>query len=722
MERHPNPMQQCRLRLPLMASLALMLGSPAIEARAIDDAASEPQKPVSSEAKRLETINVREHVQRYVVDDSTVATKTPTPLLETPQSVSVITRQQMNDQGVQNVGEALLYTAGTFTGLVGSATRFDYVALRGFNDGETDNTVLDGLKVLSDAGSYSSMQIDPYFLERVEVFRGPSSVLYGRASPGGLVALSSKQPLDHPYHAFEIGYGSQGQKRVGFDLSGPLGRSGRLSYRLLGLYRYTDTQTHHVSSERQALMPEFTYRFTQDTSLSVQVMLQNDPSGGQHGGLPADATINTDHNGHRISRHFFDGDPAQDQFFRKQRMFGYSFNHRFNEHWSLQQNFRYLRSHVNMKQVYGYGWISPDSDDLQRYYSGADERLRAYAVDTHVLGQFDSGPVSHTLLAGVDYQQRHNTGAWPSGLAAPINPFQPSYGEPGVDIVSVTPMLRRLRQTGLYLQDQLVWRQWHLLLSLRHDLAQVRESEDGSTRMNQGQWSKRGGLLYLFKNGLAPYASYSEAFNPNALSGQDGRLLPLSSSKQREFGLKYEPPGQPYMMTLAAYDLLQHHVGTRIMNTSYYEAVGTIRSRGLEWEGHAQLSRQWSLLASYTWTRMHYVNGIDRGHIPYQSPHDMASAWAQYASDFGWRLGGGIRYIGHSWADSANTVKVPSYTLADLSLDYDFGHAGKRWQGLSAQLTLHNLTNRSYVASCAQLNFCYYGEVRNIMANLRYQF
>lgn len=719
MDRSASP--QTRRHHHLLSLLTVLLASQGAAAETKVETPTE-RPAASRKAPRLETIDVFGHVHSYVATDSEAATKTPTPLLETPQTVSVITRQQMDDQGIQNLGDALLYTAGTFTGLVGSATRFDYVALRGFNDGETDNTVMDGLKLLSDAGGYSSMQVDPYFLERVDVFRGPSSVLYGRASPGGLVALTSKQPLDRAYHEFEIGYGTQGQKRVGFDLSGPLDRDRKLSYRLSGLYRYTHTQTHHVRSERQALMPQIRYQFTPDTSLGLQAILQNDPSGGQHGGLPADATINRDHNGRRISRHFFDGDAAQDQFVRKQRMFGYSFNHRFNDHWSIQQNFRYLRSHVNMKQVYGFGWIAPDSPDLLRYYSGADERLRAYTLDAHVLGQFDTGQVSHTLLAGLDYQQRHNTGFWPSGLADPINPFQPSYGMPNVEILSTTPVLRRLRQTGVYLQDQLAWKRWHLLLSLRHDQAQVRNGEDTASSLNQGKLSKRGGLLYLFKNGLAPYASYSESFSPNALSGEDGRLLPLSSSKQREFGLKYQPPGQPFLMTLAAYDLLQHHVGARIMNTSYYQAAGTIRSRGLEWETHARLSRQWSLIGSYTWTRMHYVNGADRGHIPYQAPHQMASVWAQYASDFGLKAGAGVRYVGHSWADSANTQVVPNYTLADLSLGYDFGRADSRWRGLSAQLTLRNLTNKTYVASCAALNFCYYGEERNIMANLRYQF
>lgn len=677
------------------------------------------------QAKRLGMVTVKGQ-EGYMADAGTSATKTDTSLLETPQSVSVVTRQQMNDMGVQNLDDALLYTPGVFTGLVGAATRFDYTALRGFTDGSTDNTVLDGLKVLSDSGSYSSMQVDPYFLQQVEVLRGPASVLYGRASPGGLIAMSSKQPTLTPYHEAEAGFGTQGTKRVGLDFAGPLSKDGRISYRIASIYHYTDTQTRDVRSDRYAIMPSIRLQFTSDTVLSLQAYLQNDPNGGWHSGVPADASINANHNDRRISRHFFDGEPDRDQFYRRQRMFSYSFEHHFNDQWSVRQNFRYLHSTVDLKQVYDYGWVDSDSDYLNRYYSGAREKLDAYAVDNQLLGHVDTGPIRHTLLFGIDYQNRHNDTRNDSGTNAPLNAFDPVYGnDEFIGDLRSTWARRHLSQLGFYLQDQLAYQHWRLLLGVRHDHVDAKNTTlhtGAVSQMSQGKLTKRAGLVYLFDNGLSPYFSYGESFNPNALTDVNGQLLKSMQSKQKELGIKYQPPGSHTLLTLAAYNLRQDNVGARVLNTAYYEAVGSVRSRGIEFEAKTQLTERLSLIGSYTFTRMKYLNGDNRGRTPYQAPRHMASIWSQYRMPSGFRAGMGVRYTSTSWADNEDTVKVPTYTLVDASLGYDFGRMNSRLAGLDFQLDIRNLFNKAYIASCAGTNWCYFGAERSIMGTLRYQF
>lgn len=184
-------------------------------------------------------------MEGYNATHSQVATKTSTALRETSQSVSVVTREQMDDQGAQTVSQAMRYTPGVLTNPYGATHRYDYVAMRGFNDGSVDNIYLDGLKSMGDSGTYSSMQVDPYFLERVDILKGPSSVLYGRSSPGGLVALTSKKPQYEAYHQIQATVGTQGQRGMGFDFTGPVDDDKRITYRLIGLADTSDTQFDH---------------------------------------------------------------------------------------------------------------------------------------------------------------------------------------------------------------------------------------------------------------------------------------------------------------------------------------------------------------------------------------------------------------------------------------------------------------------------------------------
>ncbi|CAB3635500.1 TonB-dependent siderophore receptor [Achromobacter pestifer] len=658
---------------------------------------------------------------------STSATKTDTPLREIPQSVSVVTREQIDEQKPRSVTEALRYTPGAFTGLVGAADRYDYVALRGFIENSTDNTIYDGLKLLSDSGTFSSIQIDPYFVERIDVFRGPSSVLFGRSAPGGLVQLTSKRPLFDPYRSVEVSYGTQGQKSAGFDFAGPVDDNGKVAYRLTGLGRSTDTQFNNTREERYAIAPQVMFNVTPDTSLLLQAYLQRDPSGGFHSGVPADASITDDHAGQRISRHFVDSDPDNNEFKRNERIFSYQLDHRFNDRWTFRQNARYVSSDVRLKQAYGYGWAN--DTELTRYYSGADESLNAFAIDNQIQGKFETGAVKHTVLLGLDYQNRHADGRWDSGTASNLDAFHPNYADGNVQITSRTFFDRRLEQTGFYLQDQLAYDRWRFTVSGRQDEVRIKESNrtgDYSTKQDWrgSKFTKRAGLVYLFDNGVSPYLSYSESFNPNAYTDQQGNLLPPTQSKQYEAGVKFQQPGTENMVSMAAFDLTQDNVANRVLAQTYYAPAGKVRSRGIELEGKARLTDNLTLLAAYTFTAMTYRESTEglTGNTPYQAPRHMASLWGDYQFDSGLGVGAGVRYVGTSWADSANTLKVPAYTLVDLSVRYDLGRLSSSLKGMSVRVAANNLLDKTYVASCASLNYCYYGEERNVVATLKYEF
>ncbi|BAN46370.1 TonB-dependent siderophore receptor [Metapseudomonas resinovorans] len=666
--------------------------------------------------------------QGYLATHSHVATKTSKALLETSQSVSVVTREQIDDQGSKTVQQAMRYTPGIFTGQVGASNRYDYVVMRGFADNSVDSIYLDGLKTMGDSGTFSSMQVDPYFLERIDVLKGPSSVLYGRSLPGGLVALTSKKPLYEDYRQVQATVGNMNQKGVGFDFSGPLDDEKRIAYRLVGLGKGSDTQFDHAKDERYAIAPSLAIDFSEDTSLTLLGYLQHEPNGGYHSGVPAEGSL-FQRNGRRIDREFFDGEPGLDDFDRTQRMFGYQLEHRFDDVWTARQNFRYLSSDVDLSQVYGYGWTTPTSNELNRYFSGASEELEAYIIDNMVQAEFDWGDTRHTLLTGLDYQRRKTHVDWTSGVSTPLNAFDPVYGNETLSFLSEDNHTRRLEQTGLYVQDLIDLDRWRFSLGLRQDWVEVSDENRTANSKSDDRWNKftgRVGVLYLFDNGIAPYISYSESFNPNAYSDAAGKALEPTEGTQWETGLKFQPEGSNSMYTASVFHITQENVASKLPQDTFFTSVGEVRSQGLELEANTQVNENLKVLASYTYTDITYTKALDgnQGNTPNQAPKHMASVWAAY--DFnagaldGLRTGLGVRYVGKTWADKENTLHVPSYTLVDALVSYDLGKLGMK--GLDVSLNANNLLDEDYVASCYSLDFCYFGEKRNVSATLSYQF
>ncbi|WP_316668033.1 TonB-dependent siderophore receptor [Ralstonia psammae] len=658
----------------------------------------------------------------FVAKQSAAGTKTDTPIIETPQSISVVTQQQLDDQKPRGISEALNYTSGAFTALVGASNRYDYVALRGFNDSSVDNTLLDGLRLMSDQGSYSSFQVDPYFLQRIDVLKGPGSILYGRASPGGVVALTSKKPLFQPYHEVELTVGNRNRLEGAFDISGPVDQNGVMAFRVTGLARGMDTQFDHVREQRFAIAPSLAINFTPDTHLLLQAYLQQDPEGGYHSGVPAEGSI-FPRNGRYISRYFFDGDPTVEKYRRTERMVGYQFEHAFNDQLTLRQNFRYVFGDTRLRQIYGFGWAS--ADELTRYYSGAKEATHAYTVDNQLEGKFVTGAVKHTMLFGVDYQRRHVDGFWESGSADPINAFNPMYGSPGLTGVTASPIDRWLEQTGLYLQDQIAIDRWRFTLGVREDHAKASNLYGTGTpsEWSGSKFTKRAGVVYLFDNGIAPYFSYSDGFNPSLRADQQGNLLQPATAKQFEAGVRYQPKGSSTMLSASVFNLDQENVATKPVGQIYYVPSGKIRTRGVELEARTQVTDTVAVLANYTFTNMKFIESAEGfvGNTPYQVPRHMASAWVDWTFMPGYTAGVGLRYVGTSWGDNANSFKVPPYTLVDLMLRIDLARWDPSLKGARLQFSAKNLFNKNYVASCLSSSYCYWGDARNVMATVSYQ-
>jgi len=656
--------------------------------------------------------------QGYVATTSAGATKSDRSLVTTPQSVSVITRQQIDDQGAIDLNQVLNYTPGVFTNFGGAATRYDTISLRGFHGGDVDNTFLDGLRLMSDGGSYNILQVDPWFLERVDVIKGPSSALYGQTVPGGLVNQTTRRPQFSEEGHFRLSAGNHATSGAAFDYTNAI--NSQWAFRLTGMTRNSDTQYDHTREEKYALMPQLMWQPTEDTQLLLRAYLQKDPSGGYHGSVPGEGSLDA-HNGAKLSTGFYDGDPALDQFKRREQIYSYDFRHRFSDVWSFASTGSYSHSSVDLDQVYQIGWQAADSNILTRYYSGERSSLSAWATDNRVTAEFATGELEHRLSLGAEYHRYKNDITDAGDVASSLNAATGEALGPMPDF-SWTRQTRRYYQTGLYLQDEMVWDRWHLDLSGRYD--RIVADNSGTSRRQDDHLSGRAALLYAFDNGVSPYVSYSQAITPTALTGSDGNLLQPTTSEQYEAGIKYQPTGTRDLYTLALYDLTQKDVATRNIVDSTYTPTGKVHSQGIELEARNQLTPRLSTVAGYTLNHLRYKETVDGndGHTPYITPNSIASFWGHYQFDAGISAGAGVRYIGKQWADNENSRRVPSVTLFDASVRADLGVWNNSLKGGWLQVSANNLTDRHYVAACYGTGYCYWGAERSLLVSVGYDF
>lgn len=629
----------------------------------------------------------------------------------------------MSDQGALTVNDALKYTPGVFTNFSGGATRYDTIALRGFHGGDVNNTFLNGLRLLSDGGSYNALQIDPWFLERIDVIKGPSSVMYGQSIPGGLVAMTSKRPQFASENHVNVMAGNNNTKGGAFDSTGAL--NDQWAYRLTGITRTSDTMYDHQREERYAISPALLWQPDENTSLLLQANLQKDPSGGYHSAVPSDGSIYTT-SGDKLGRGFFDGESSRNVFKRWQQIYSYDFSHSFNDVWSFRQNASYTHSNVELEQVYQIGW-NADRSELNRWYSGSNTSLDAYAVDNQLAAEFATGALEHKVMLGLDYQRFTNNLWEESGSATPLNQFTGVSGGPDITILSHTDSKRRYEQTGVYLQDEVSLYNWYLNLSGRVDRLETKNTvlnTDSTDARTDDHFTGRASLLYHFDSGFSPYMSYSSAVTPAVLADKEGHLLKPTTSEQYEAGLKYQPPGSSSIYSIALYDLTQNDVANRVVKDSYYVPAGKVHSQGIELEARSQMSERLNVIAGYSYNKVKFRDAVDGndGNTPYLAPNQMASLWGQYKAGLGINLGAGVRYISKQWADNENTLRIPSVTLLDASARMDLDSVKPSLKGAYVQLNANNLTDREYVAGCYGTGYCYWGAGRSVIATVGYDF
>jgi iron complex outermembrane receptor protein len=712
--------------------------------------------------------------------EASAGTKTSTPLISTPQSVTVIDNAELVRRNALSINQALGYVAGVAANQRGGmVTRYDQLILRGFTPG----VYLDGMRLL--AGPYSMPQIDFNRIDHVDVVKGPASVLYGNSTPGGLVNLTSKTPEETASGRLEGQLGDYAYRRVAADVNQPLSADGRWLSRVVGGWQKGDGFTKGTFSERWHVSGMVSFIPSPDTTITVIAAYQHSPDGGGYSGVPAYGSVLPSPYG-KLPEDINTGDLTYERYNHKAKSVAAFLRHDFNEHLTLRSSFRFQNNRLSYRQLYvaGYPTIGAGADrntdfsTIIRGGGGADEDFDTLTLDNNFNARFSTGALQHNVLAGVDYQkitgenvQQFNTGVSANPLTSipNLSLIAPVYGGvmPSSDLrvlssAYVNTYTKR-DQTGVYIQDQVSLGQLRLIASGRQDWYKqhtLNKRNNTRTILDQNAFTMRLGALYELKSGLSPFVSYSESFEPQAGTTWQGTPFVPVTGRQYEGGLKYRPPGTQAIFTLAAYDLRRQKVpvsdpaaGTNGVPPTSTIQIGEVRVRGVELEGRGEVVPGLNVVATASYTDAIITKGAPAvaptatsngtpsttGTRQLGTPKWAASGFVSYDFDrserfagplAGLTLGAGLRYVGgsdgatnYAVIDNVTTYqrfRTKGFVLVDALVGYDLAKASPRLEGLNLALNVANLLDERHVTACPFQNSCYFGASRTVIGSIRY--
>lgn len=741
-----------RSTIPAFAALLTALCTPSVvqAATASNSAPSGPEE----ERVRMDGIEVR---ASKVATESSIGTKINSSLLTVPQSVTVITEAEMEARGVQNLNDAVSYSAGVRPESGGMDSRTETMTIRGysvsgFGGGTNSNIYLDGLRGLS-GGQWTSSSFDPFGLERVEVVKGPSAVLYGQVSPGGLINVVSKRPTKDRLQQVAVQYSSHATIQGSFDVGAGLA-SDTLQVRLVGLARKGDTEIAHSEGlERRYVAPSLSYRLGERTQLTVLTQYQDDRGPSTFQFLPRTGTLVAGSNGFRLAPSTFLGEPDWNSFERTQFSIAYQLEHRLGSQIVLRNSVRYFDAATDYKAVVGRGTDAASNGTLARRIMWGYGDSGNLTGDLYAESRFQTGELRHTLLTGADYyRSKWDHVRWLYNTTA-INVYSPVYT--GVNQAHLAAMLATApqlsqdaeeRQLGAYVQDQAEWNRLHATFGLRHDSYDIDYLNVGTkarTTVNPSATTWRAGLLHMGERGLSPYLSYTTSFDSAPYTSTDASGKTFSEpakSAQWEAGLKYQPAGVPALFTASIFELTETNKLSSYKDISanavYNSQSGEARTRGVELEARFQLRQGLEMIAAGTRldteiTRSSLTNGLETKGNSLPNVADLsASLWLSQSFSGGLlkgvSIGAGLRYTGRTYDNVNNVTRLPGYTLVDASLSYDLGRRFQSLRGFGLRLSGTNLGDKLYVAAAnvaptaGGAAVAYYGSDRKLSLSLRY--
>ncbi|MBE9118006.1 TonB-dependent siderophore receptor [Lusitaniella coriacea LEGE 07157] len=655
---------------------------------------------ISSEEIEI-VVTQQQSGERYLVPNATAGTRTDTPIIDTPQSIQVVPQRVLEDQQIIRVDEALRNVSG-ISGRFGTFGTGENIAIRGFTSNGFDSgpIVRNGFRVTNLLGTQETANI-----ERIEVLKGPSSVLYGQIEPGGIINLVTKQPLSEPFYELKLQAGSSGLIRPSVDLTGPLTEDASLRYRLNVAYQREDGfRNFETETRRFFIAPVLSWDISDRTTLTLllEYVDEKDP---HDPGIPALDEGVFDVPRDRITTH-------PDSFVTNRSLtLGYDLKHQLDEGWTLNHGFRYVSQDyailsllpLSVDETAGTVFRAPAS---REYYSSD------YSVQTNIVGEFATGTIAHTLLFGVDlnfnrFDDRFTKIDFPVGSS--LNLSNPVFGAfPGSSFENATAFPdfdTEADRVGVFLQDQINFSDNFIVLaSLRYDSVDFRNLFDETSRSDSA-WSPRLGVVYKPTENLSLYASYSQSFNPNFGTDVNGNSFEPQKSTGYEIGIKAELLDGSLQATLAYFDITKENVTTADPNNQFFSvATGEQRSQGVELDIAGEILPGWNIIANYAYTdaRITKDNTIPEGNRLFNAPYHGAGLWTTYeiqSGDLqGLGFGVGVNYVGDRAGDLANSFKVGDYFLTNAALFYERDN----WR---LGLNFNNLFNTNYIISTNERSF-----------------
>jgi len=718
--------QPVRILTPVAFAIICALSSSAFAEQSISDSANS-----SDDASNSASNSTEETMTVFGKAYRNTATKTALAPMDTPQAITDVDRETLDLRGVKSVAEALRYVSAVNTELRGGAvSRLDLFNIRGFINYQN---FYDGLPLMFNGWNLQP-QIDSIALEQVEVFKGPTSVLYGNIPPGGMVNLIAKSPQQEQRTDVTVTGGSSDHKEMSVDSTGQIADS-NLSYRVVALARKKEGQADTSEEERYVFAPSVDWQVSDKTLINFNAYYQNDPSAGIYTSVPGAGSVLPNPNG-KLDSSTFTGDENWNTYEREVLMLGYKINHEFNNNWAFLMNARFMDADAYQENTYNTA-LQSDMRTVGRNAYLTDEKSTSFVIDNQISGRFNTGVLEHNVLLGFDYQQLDSRIIYKDASAPSIDVFNPNHQQidgSSLNFTYTTDFDLESNQVGLYVQDQLVLGNWVVIAGGRYDEYEQTSKDhvsgaDTAAAIKQDNFAFRLGGLYNFDNGFAPYVNYAQSFEPVVGADRHGNAFVPSTGEQWEAGLKYESADMSKRFVVSLFNITKQNDLTRDPSGSPYDQVqtGETQSKGVEIEANIMLTDNIDLATTYTYMDMKVTEdntGLE-GKTPIWVPEHAANAWLNYylynGMAAGTTIGTGIRYVGETQIDALNTDQVPDYTLVDMSISYDLSYLSDSLDGSSVSVVASNLFGTEYY-SCYDSNNCWFGAERNITANVKFSF
>lgn len=659
----------------------------------------------------------------YFTPEENTATKTDSPILTTPQSVSVVTRRHLDEREPRDIAETLAYTSGASGGYRGENLEME-MSIRGTgnkSDGGTNPVLWDGFVY------QPSWEINPYMVESVSVLKGPASMLYGKSNPGGLINIQTKLPQGSNEKEVVVKTGTGKRMEVGFDIDNKA--SDNLLYRLVGSGKHMEWQTgEHSVQEAYTFAPSLEWKASDKTKLVLSGFYENEPNAGDRNFLLRKGVIEPV-NGKYLPYDFFGGDPKYHDLHNKKAHISTDLTHQINDNLSFEQKLHYGNYKDYYKSLVMWDIGKTSDSEIERKARIFDIDSTNFQLDNQLVYKKNFDNSNHTFNVGLDYMRLGERTKSYLGKAPSIDWQNPTYGVSVANPPMDGDVEKKNNQLGVYLQDQIQAKNWHFLLGGRYDNAKVESIErkyKEDDEQTDGKFTWRAGALYEFDNGFAPYASYSTSFVPELGKDKDGNRFEPTTAEQAELGFKYQIK-PTVLLTSSIFNIDQKNITVRDPVTYDKSQIGKIRTQGAEVELQGDISPKWGVSGSYTYLDKQVKedkNPTMVGKTPWGVAKHSASLWSDYRfSDQmeGFSVGAGVRYIGDTWGNNQNTVKIPSYTLWDLKLAYKPEYRFPALKGTNIQLNVQNVGDKHYVASCANDYACFYGKERQYILSAGYR-